>query len=549
MAIRTFIYPSVQATNPSVGLTGSAVPLSATLIGAKDNSGNLVPITSHTIGPDQAFDVDVRHSVLPDGAATEATLATVADNQTNGNQLTELVDDNGNTAGPFVAGPGTVYHVPTKDLATVASNFSSIYMNVVGGLNDSNQSKFIHVDANGHVKINLFDGAGNTVNLGQSTLSGSLPVAIASDQTAIPASQSGTWNINNITGTVSLPTGASTSALQTAGNASLSSIDGKLNSLGQKAMAASMPVVIASDQSTVPVSMASAPLPTGAATAANQTTLGAQTTKINDGTNTAAVTASSALKVDGSAVTQPVSGTVTVTQATGTNLHAVIDSGTVSATQSGTWNITNISGTVSLPTGASTSALQTTGNTSLSNIDTNTSALALSQGTSITSKLGPMIQAEATTNPPTYTTATINPLTTTTAGGLRVDLATVNNGQAPAVNYGQVTSGSLRINQGGRAKANAPVRNDYTSTNVTTAAYVQLVASTSNDASQIEIFDSSGQTLVLAVGAAASEVDQINIFPGGNGRVPLFIPSGSRVSIKAVSATASVGEIDINFYQ
>lgn len=45
-------------------------------------------------------------------------------------------------------------------------------------------------------------------------------------------------------------------------------------------------------------------------------------------------------------------------------------SGTVAATQSGTWNVTNVSGTVSLPTGASTSALQTTGNTTLSSIDT-----------------------------------------------------------------------------------------------------------------------------------------------------------------------------------
>ncbi len=36
-----------------------------------------------------------------------------------------------------------------------------------------------------------------------------------------------------------------------------------------------------------------------------------------------------AVKVDGSGVTQPVSGTVTVTQATGTNLHVTVD-GTVS---------------------------------------------------------------------------------------------------------------------------------------------------------------------------------------------------------------------------
>lgn len=52
-----------------------------------------------------------------------------------------------------------------------------------------------------------------------------------------------------------LPTGASTSALQTTGNTSLSSIDSKLGSLGQKTMAGSAPVVIASDQSALPVTV------------------------------------------------------------------------------------------------------------------------------------------------------------------------------------------------------------------------------------------------------------------------------------------------------
>lgn len=79
--------------------------------------------------------------------------------------------------------------------------------------------------------------------------------------------------------------------------------------------------------------------------------------------------------------TLPVSGTVTVTQATGTNLHAVLDTTSTTAVtqataanlnatvvgtgtfatqaaQSGTWNITNVSGTVSLPTGAATAAKQ-----------------------------------------------------------------------------------------------------------------------------------------------------------------------------------------------
>lgn len=53
-----------------------------------------------------------------------------------------------------------------------------------------------------------------------------------------------------------LPAGASTSALQTTGNSSLSSIDTKTPALGQAAMAGSTPVVIANNQTAVPVSMA-----------------------------------------------------------------------------------------------------------------------------------------------------------------------------------------------------------------------------------------------------------------------------------------------------
>lgn len=90
----------------------------------------------------------------------------------------------------------------------------------------------------------------------------------------VSAAQSGTWNINNVTGTVSLPTGASTSALQTTGNSSLSSIDGKLNSLGQKTSAASVPVVLASNQSPLNAT-------TSAVTTFNATTTSAPVLALN----------------------------------------------------------------------------------------------------------------------------------------------------------------------------------------------------------------------------------------------------------------------------
>lgn len=95
----------------------------------------------------------------------------------------------------------------------------------------------------------------------------------------------------------------------------------------------------------------------------------------------------------------------------------------------------------------------------------------------------------------------------------------------------------------------AAIRTDYSSTNVTTGAWVQLVASLGAATSGVEIFDSSGQTLLLGYGPSGQEVGQFIIFPGGNGIVPFGFPAGVRVVIKALSGTASSGESDINFYR
>ncbi len=74
--------------------------------------------------------------------------------------------------------------------------------------------------------------------------------------------------IAQLTAINSNTTGVATAAKQDTGNTSLASIDTKTPTVGQKLMAASSPVVIASDQSAVPVTVASVPLPTGAATEA-----------------------------------------------------------------------------------------------------------------------------------------------------------------------------------------------------------------------------------------------------------------------------------------
>jgi hypothetical protein len=73
---------------------------------------------------------------------------------------------------------------------------------------------------------------------------------ISNFATILPVSQSGIWNITNISGTISLPTGASTSSLQTTGNSSLSNIDTKTPPLGQALAASSTPVVLPAAQIT-----------------------------------------------------------------------------------------------------------------------------------------------------------------------------------------------------------------------------------------------------------------------------------------------------------
>jgi hypothetical protein len=198
--------PLGAATETTLLALNTKVPANLTVSSTRllvDNSGVTQPVSASSLP-------------LPTGAATELTLDSVK------------------TA---------VESLETKDFATEAT-LSSINTEV----NTLNSVDFATENTLSSINTKI-------PSLGQAAMTGSSPVVIASDQSAIPASQSGTWNINNVSGTVSLPTGASTSALQTTGNTSLSNIDGKLPAtLGQKVSNDSLSVVIASDQSPLPIS-------------------------------------------------------------------------------------------------------------------------------------------------------------------------------------------------------------------------------------------------------------------------------------------------------
>jgi hypothetical protein len=92
--------------------------------------------------------------------------------------------------------------------------------------------------------------------------------------------------------------------------------------------------------------------------------------------------------------------------------------------QSGAWNVTNISGTVSLPTGAATSANQAT---------------AAAQASTTAGQTGPLVQCAVTTAAPTYTTAQTDPFSCDTSGNVRVNVANANaNGPATPANSSPV---------------------------------------------------------------------------------------------------------------
>ena len=335
----------------------------------------------------------------------------------------------------------------------------------------------------------------------------------------------GSGNLTVSAASLPLPTGAATAALQTTGNTSLATIAGAVAGTEMQ------------------VDVLSSALPTGAATEA---TLAALTSDINDvvqddggsisvitggftgsAFRTFSVDASGYQNVNIIASGLPAGAATAALQTTGNASLSTI-AGAVSGTEMQVDVLTS-----ALPTGAATSALQTTGNTSLSTI-----AGAVS---------GTEMQVDVLTSA-LPTGAATSALQTQISGQLPSALGQTNMAGSLSVAIASNQSALPVAAQTGRARANAPFFNDYSSTSVTTAAYTTAVASLSSAVNMVEVFDSSGQAMILAVGAAASEVDQLYILPGGNGQIPLAIASGARVSIRALTANATSGYILINFY-
>ena len=430
--------------------------------------------------------------------------------------------------------------------ASVGPNGSPIPTSatLVAGENPSGNLQPLQTDASGALvvtgesgglplNVNIADYGGVATTLGQKTSAASMPVVLASDQSALLVIQP-TASLLNAT---IAPLSSTTSSIQvlqstpaalqgimqirdSSGaviNANAGNLDINLNqyggtstTLGQKVSASSIPVVIASDQGSFPIS--------GTVTA-NQGT--ANATPWNENISQyGGVATSLGSKVSASSMPVVIASdqsAVTVAQATAANLNATVV-GTGGAA-------------------LATSANQTNGSQKVQNVDGAGSVVGPNQTIAGTNYLPVVLAASATPG------SAIVSRSIQVAGSDGTNARTLSTDASGNVN--------VNILSAPAASGSVPlqfVRNNYSSTNVTTAAYVQLIASTSGITNVIETFDSSGQTLEIAFGAPGSEVNQFLIFPGGNGRATVRIPASTRVSIRAVSATASSGEFDLNLY-
>ena len=188
---------------------------------------------------------------------------------------------------------------------------------------------------------------------------------------------------------------------------------------------------------TFPITAAALPLPSAASTAALQTTGNSTLSTINTSLGTINTTLGTPFQAGGSI---------------GNTTFAVTNTGTFAtqAAQSGTWNVTNISGTVSLPTGAATATLQTTANGSLASIVTNTTPASLLAGTNLIGKVGIDQTTPGTTNAVAVTNTNLT-VVQATGSNLHVvcDSGCVGTGGTSVLDQSTFTAGVTGITPAG----------------------------------------------------------------------------------------------------
>lgn len=216
----------------------------------------------------------------------------------------------------------------------------------------------------------------------------------------------------------------------------------------------------------------------------------------------AVVSAGGAVKVDGSAVTQPISGTITANA--GTNLN--------------------------------TSALATSANQ-----PTNAAQASTTSG-----QTGPLVQCAVTTAAPTYTTAQTDPLSCDTAGNLRIvgtlstgSLATSAN-QTNASQKSQIVDGSGNVIASTSNALNVNVNNANTNVNTTSDGVVAAATWGSPVVGENYLFNGTSWDRVRSGGVTGIAGVSLQATPSGGWTPKWFVAANSD---NATNLKASAGTV------
>lgn len=139
----------------------------------------------------------------------------------------------------------------------------------------------------------------------------------------------------------------------------------------------------------------------------------------------------------------------------------------------------------------------------------------------------------------------LQPITLTAGGAVPVALASL-----PATvdtNVGVAGASTLRGVDAGRSATT--VLGGLSVTNLLTSAYQQIIASTAAAITRLYVWNVTGSVVIIATGAAASEVDKLYIGPGGAATFDITIASATRISAKALDQTAVSGYIALTGLQ
>ncbi len=345
------------------------------------------------VNPDGSINVDVSGS----GGTSNVNITEV-----NG---TPITGSNLPTTNPSIGVDGSTAPTYATEVAGIGptGNLTPLMLDSMGNL-------LVASAISGSPNVNLVSVSGSTITLGQALEAASLPVVIASNQSAIPVtgtffqsvqpvSQSGiwstgrTWTLSSSTDSVDIGNFPATQAVSgtvsisgTVGvtqsttpwvvsgsltpsgtqNVNLTEVGGTAFSLGQQLAAASLPVVLTASQlstltplSTVAVTQSTSPWVVSGTVTANAGTGTFQTNVTNtsipvtqSGTWTNTVTQATAANLNATVVG---SGNFTVVQPSGSALHVDVDNFPATQPVSGTVAVSSVAGNVTVvqPSGSS----------------------------------------------------------------------------------------------------------------------------------------------------------------------------------------------------